>query len=202
MSSHFPQARLEYYFPSVHRIADLVVISKKLIFEIQCSPISLEEVQRRNQDYASLGFKVIWILHHKRFNQKTLSPAELYLRCRHLSYFASVTQDNSKVFFYDQFEFFDGMRRIYKSPPFVLQSFLPCTLSSIPHTFPKTIKKKLSHSPFYLPGDLADHLLKGKDGGWIHTLEKEHLPSPFKRSINLSRDFFLYLLYLNRSVVR
>lgn len=185
----------------MHRVADLVVFSQKLIFEIQCSPITLEEVQERNRDYAFLGFRVIWFLHHRKFNQKTLSPSELYLRRRHLSYFASITQ-GGHVLFYDQLEFFDGLHRVYKSPPFILKNFIPQALSSIPRIFPKTFREKLSYCPFYLPGDLFDHLLTKKNAIWVHALERKIFPSPFKKGMRLFRDFFLYLLYLSRGVAK
>src|SRR5687767_12314803 len=74
------ECQLERPFKRIHRIADVVWEPQKIVFEIQCSPISLEEVQKRNADYASLGYQVVWILHTKTFNQQRLSAAELYLR--------------------------------------------------------------------------------------------------------------------------
>ena len=195
--SFLPQGKLEHHFPSINRIADVVLLSQKIIFEIQCSPISLEEVQNRIRDYESLGFKVIWILHHHKFNLEIASPAEIYLR-RHLSYFTSITR-YGHGFFYDQLEFFDGLRRVYKGPPLILENFLPSSLARIPQTFPKILKEKLVHTPFYLPGDLTDHLLKKPGSNWAQILEKNYSPTLLKKSLALFRDFFLYLLNLNAS---
>ena len=38
------EAQIEYSFPLIGRIADIAWIQKKVIIEVQCSPISLEEV--------------------------------------------------------------------------------------------------------------------------------------------------------------
>ena len=76
LSKSLPGSRLEHRFPSIGRVADVVYFPKKIIFEVQCSPISLKEVQKRNRDYLSLGFTVIWILHDRHYNKKTLSLAE------------------------------------------------------------------------------------------------------------------------------
>lgn len=43
-----------------HR-ADVLIESKKAVFEFQHSPLSLEEFEKRNRFYSSLGYKVIWI---------------------------------------------------------------------------------------------------------------------------------------------
>ncbi|MCH9704035.1 MAG: competence protein CoiA [Chlamydiae bacterium] len=58
---------LERRFETINRIADLFVPSKNLIVEVQCSFLSLEEIQARNRDYASLGLRVLWIFLDRRF---------------------------------------------------------------------------------------------------------------------------------------
>ena len=107
----FPNALLEYYFPEITRFADVVVPSKKLIFEVQCSPISLFEVRARQAAYGKTGFQLIWILHEKNFNKRRLSDAEIYLRqCP--SYFTNITgQGNGYI--YDQFELVTNVKRFY-----------------------------------------------------------------------------------------
>ena len=56
IKAHMPQVILEKSFPEIHRIADVAFPSKKIVYEIQYSPISLKEVQKRNRDYTSLGY--------------------------------------------------------------------------------------------------------------------------------------------------
>ncbi|MGE5196370.1 MAG: competence protein CoiA, partial [Anaerolineae bacterium] len=49
------EAALEKIYPAIGRIADVAWEREKLVFEIQCSPISAEEVKSRTTDYRSLG---------------------------------------------------------------------------------------------------------------------------------------------------
>lgn len=71
---------LEHRFPRINRIADVVWLSKKLIFEVQVSSITAEEVLSRNHDYSQMGYQVIWVLHDKRFNQFQVTAAEHVLQ--------------------------------------------------------------------------------------------------------------------------
>lgn len=172
-----PGAKLETSFPKINRIADVVYFPKKIIFEVQCSPISLQEVQKRNRDYASLGYTVIWVLHDRHYNKGVLSPAELYLR-KNLSYYTSITPFGHG-FFYDQLEFFQGNKRIYRGKPHNLKNFLPQTLKKIPRPFPKSLQEKLSKLPLYLQGDVTDTLIITKGGKVAKQLERT-FSSPHK----------------------
>lgn len=105
-----PNAKLEVRFPRVGRIADVVWEEKKLIFEVQCSPISSQEVVSRMQDYAHEGFKVIWILHERLYNQRRIHPIETLLR--HSPYFFTNFNSEGKGCIYDQIDLHErGFRR-------------------------------------------------------------------------------------------
>jgi len=67
LKKKFPSSLLEARFPTIDRIADLYVPNDKLIFEVQCSPISPQEALSRNADYAKLGLTVHWILFDGRY---------------------------------------------------------------------------------------------------------------------------------------
>ena len=194
-----PYGKLEHYFPTIRRIADIVCLKQKLIFAIQCSPTSLKEVEERIKGYESLGFTTIWILHEQHFNQKKLSPAEYYLR-RRFCYFTSIDTSGMGVF-YDQLEFFKSYHRLYKGPPLILESLVPKPLHQIPKNFPKILKEKLKNTPLYLSGDLTTLLLKRVDSNWAQILEKTYIqkPSFFIRLLAYLKDFFLYLLKMNAS---
>lgn len=71
---------LERRFPEISRIADVVWEDRKLVFEVQCSPIKKKEVEARNQDYGSIGYQVVWILHERRFLRRQVSAAEVWLQ--------------------------------------------------------------------------------------------------------------------------
>lgn len=70
------EGKIERHFPEIDRIADVCWEEKKLVFEVQCSPITGKEVAARNRDYLSSGFQPIWIFHTKRFGRGYLSSAE------------------------------------------------------------------------------------------------------------------------------
>lgn len=74
------EAEMECRFPAIGRIADIAWHAQRLIYEIQCSPISAAEVAARNAAYASVGYRVVWILHDSRYNQRRLAEAEDFLR--------------------------------------------------------------------------------------------------------------------------
>lgn len=70
------EASLEYRFPQIQRIADVAWHSKKIVFEIQCSPILKSEALERIADYQQAGYQVVWILHERSFNHLKLTAAE------------------------------------------------------------------------------------------------------------------------------
>lgn len=111
----FGDCQLECSFPSIRRIADVVWLSEKIIFEIQCSPITPHEVLARNRDYQQLGWKVIWILHDQRYNQLRLSAAELALRSSP-HFFTNMDRLGSGII-YDQFDFCENGVRLKRLPP-------------------------------------------------------------------------------------
>ena len=50
--------QLEMIFPTIGRIADVAWLSQKIVFEIQCSPIFLQELSR-NRDYQKEGWSLV-----------------------------------------------------------------------------------------------------------------------------------------------
>jgi competence protein CoiA len=154
-------SQMECQFPGIRRIADIAWNSKKLIFEIQCSPISFEEVQCRILDYASIGYEVIWILHDKQFNQKNLSAAESFLR-NHPCYFTNIDETGYGVV-YDQFEVLKEHRRLFKGPPLIVSldlfSRLP-TMAPPDAALPQTVVSRFTKWKCYTQGDLLHRLLK------------------------------------------
>ncbi len=77
--SHIPEAILERRFPEIGRIADVAVPEWRVVFEVQCSPLSVKEAISRIADYRSIGWECIWILHVVQFNRARLSITERHL---------------------------------------------------------------------------------------------------------------------------
>lgn len=152
------EVQLEMRFPQINRIADVVWTEKRLIFEIQCSPISASEVMERNSDYGAQGYQVVWILHDNRFNQWRLSAAEQFLRGAPY-YFTNINAEGKGVI-YDQFDItLNGLR---KHMLFSLPVSLDQPLSFKNHKttllkpIPKAVQQRISSWPMGFKGDLVD----------------------------------------------
>jgi competence protein CoiA len=159
--SQLKSALIECPFSAVDRIADVAWVPKKLVFEIQCSPISLEEVQGRILDYNRAGYGVIWILHDKQFNQKRLSAAENFLRTVPC-YFTNIDKMGEGIV-YDQFEVLKSGQRPFKGPPLTVNvelfSGLP-TIAAPDIPLPQSVLGRLMQWKCYVQGDLLERLLK------------------------------------------
>lgn len=108
------ETALECRFPEIRRIADVVWLPKRVIFEVQCSPISADEVLSRNLDYESQGFQVIWILHERRFGRWRATAAEEAL-VPHPHYFTNIDQEGRGLIF-DQISLLKEGTRRFLSP--------------------------------------------------------------------------------------
>ncbi len=118
LKKHIPPLELEKTFQK--RRADAVWEEKKIIFEIQLSPLLLQEALSRIQDYSCLGYQVVWILHDRLFNGVKVLPVEKFLRKSCPTYFT-----NGETF-YDQMEVINGKRRLYRGDPLPIDFALPC----------------------------------------------------------------------------
>lgn len=150
--------QMERPFQEIGRIADVCWEEKKIIFEVQCSPISADEIVQRNKDYASIGYQVVWILHEKRFNRLNISEAELFLS-RRPYYFTNINGEG-KGRIYDQLHWIDGVTRAR-----VLGR--RGVLIAEPRTPGEKHKKKLQTLErdkwgVYFAGDYLDALIQGE----------------------------------------
>lgn len=90
LQERYVGAELEKRFPEIGRIADVVYEEQKIIFEVQVSPITLEEVESRVKDYSTLGYKVHWVFHDESFTPTPRSPLFRYFR-----FFTNIQEDGS-----------------------------------------------------------------------------------------------------------
>ena len=149
-----PALIIERPFEKILRIADLCWENKKIVFEIQCSPIAWPEVQRRIQDYAREGYELVWLLDNRLYNRRTLRAAEADLR-EHACYYFSL----SKSLIYDQFEVLSATSRLAKGPPLPINLFRPM---SFPLSPPSPLTRQLNNrrKVYYFAGDLFDRSLR------------------------------------------
>jgi competence protein CoiA len=162
---HRNDCRIEYHFPSINRIADVAWLSKKLIFEIQYSPISASEVAERNRDYASCGWTVIWILHDHRFNQVRLTSAEIALKS-HPHYFSNMDHLGRGIL-YDQFDYCeDGLRKSRLPPlPIDFRSFFEPPQGSFFSLM--LLKQRAVHWPIAFQGDLLSQFIQNSSSEYL-----------------------------------
>ncbi len=166
-----PDAQIECPFPNVQRIADVAWHSKKIVFEIQRSPIPLEEAQSRNSDYQTAGYHVVWILHDKQFNKTTLSASECHLRTTPC-YFTNIDKKGNGIV-YDQFEVVKGSRRLFKGPPLKItptKILLVPSIAAPDIALPQLLLDRLDKWKCYAGGDLLHRILK--EGNLCQSVKK------------------------------
>lgn len=200
------EATMEQGFHSIGRIADVAWMNQRIVFEVQCSYIKPLEALARNKDYASIGFRVIWILHDKRYNKKIAPVAEILLR-EQGAYFTNIDADRRGII-YDQFEIFDLQRRIHKERPIPLNLRYP--LLKHPRKskieLPLTLDKRLEKWPLLFAGDLASQCISSRPPRSSITqlirIEDRYTkrPPPLRPLRKLRQLYSLFFYYLLRTL--
>ena len=177
---------LEYRFNK--RRADIYWPKQKIVFEIQCTPISLATVRERNSDYEAFDLSVVWILHQKTFNKTFVGPAENYMRSRGALYTNIFTNHTGTI--YDQFEVINGHRRLYKSPPLSINITKPYPLS-----WQETMKKRTAIDTLYFEGKRAIAF----SGGSQESSKKEK--KEFSRIKSILKPFYKRFSHSQRATM-
>jgi len=149
------EALLEQPLLPILRIADVLWEKRKLAFEIQCSDLTPYEVERRTEDYAKARYQIVWLLHDKVFNRRTLRPAEPLLR-QLPCYYVSIPRQGIPTF-YDQFELIEKEHRIKRIRRLKVHLNAPLYLtrpSWDPAQLPSQILRRAASHPLYFKGDL------------------------------------------------
>lgn len=189
LQKSFPEGIIEIERPflKINRVADACWEAEKVVFEIQCSPLTEKEGEMRIKDYRSVGYEVVWLLDDKRYNRRKARPAEEFLR-KHSTYYLSI-QKGLYSKHYDQFEIFSEKRRVKKGKPLFLDlkkiKAAPIQIFD-PKIFPDQIVQLNCRKHF--AGDRLDQALKNRAGymPYWRSLEKELIrvvkpPSKLKR---------------------
>ena len=170
LKSQIPTLELEKKLEN--RIADAHWPEEKIVFEIQCSPISLETAKARCLDYFQQGLTPVWVLHDRRYNRFRLSEAEEYLRKSTTTFFTDGTT------FYDQFDVSVNLRRVYRGDKIGVDLSQPQK---------KPCEPLLDRRwPLSFRGDLSDH---------VQEQSLEHLKKLVKRCQKRHRKRFWKPLY-------
>lgn len=140
------EAFLEERFTSINRIADVAWYRFKIVFEIQVSPLSFDEMLGRIEDYKKIGWQVVWILHTHSFFKQRASREELLLS-EHPHYYANHNKAGIGGFF-------DVIWR-GPHPPQITSGVL------LQHPFQKEKTGFRNEWPFYFKGDFFDKAKQG-----------------------------------------
>lgn len=178
LCKRFSKGFMEYYFPSINRFADVVIPSLKLIFEVQCSSITLQEVRARQKAYAKTGYQLIWILHDKTFNKRILTEVEEYLR--HFPCYYTNIEAGGRGFIYDQHAVYSNVKRLYigRKCPIFIDKFFYMNYKEI-KTLPEFLHERHKCWPIYFKNDLFDRVRYSPEFA-KHLIDKEGEIRSFK----------------------
>jgi competence protein CoiA len=70
------EAKMEERFSSIGRVADVAWHNQHIVFEVQCAKMTPAEALARTEDYRSIGWQVIWILHQDRYRRRKVTALE------------------------------------------------------------------------------------------------------------------------------
>ncbi len=169
------EARMEQPFSEISRIADVAWEKEKIVFEIQCSPLSLHEAQARCSDYQKIGYTPVWILHERRFNKRKLSAAESLLR--KIGCYYTNMDEKGHGEFYDQFDICRKEKRLFRGPNLQIDLRKPARFSEEMEDPPEAILTRLNHLSLYFSGDLLARFALEKSPS-MSALEKKFITSP------------------------
>lgn len=192
---HLPEgeAFLEVPFPDIKRIADVVWVNKKLIFEIQCSFIDEVELLARNQDYLSVGYDVIWVLHDKRYNKRRLSSAEVALK--DFPHYYTNINSLGKGLFYDQWSVVNKAVRQYHIGSVPINFNEPLTMEGFPFDdYPSLLKERQSWK-WYFQGDLFYRFSKLSPEALLNSKTSTQLTGKYWRLFQWIKTAYLRALH-------
>jgi hypothetical protein len=104
----------ECFFPSIHRIADVAYHPQKVVFEVQLSPMTAQEMIERTEAYYRASWHVIWILHSHTFGRYEASELEEAISLIP-HYFTDIGYRFGRL--YDESSFVRGNRRVFLGLP-------------------------------------------------------------------------------------
>lgn len=153
--------QMERSIPSIQRISDLCWEKEKIAFEIQCSSIELSEARKRVLDYTQAGYRIVWLLDDRVFNQRAIRTAEKFLRTQ-ICYFFSFQKKIGVSQFYDQMEIMIERKRLQKGAPLRIDLSKPCAKPSLdwPIDLPIQIQERIHRSDLYFQGDLLHKVIQ------------------------------------------
>ena len=139
------------------------------------------EIQKRNNDYQSLGYQVVWILHDTQFNRRRLSAAEEVLR-HHPHYYTNLNASQQGMI-YDQYSVDRQAIRWVRSAPMKIDLRQPHfqKINKPPTALPLLILRK-KYWELSFSGDLLNPASPSQLQQICHSLENR-FPKPPRESL-------------------
>ena len=144
---------IEKPFFELLRVADVIWEPKKIVYEIQCSPLTPYEAEKRRDDYRRVGYQLVWILDDRYYNKRHVKPAEAQIRTSPCYY--ATLRSHPAPRFYDQFEVIAEETRIHRGHRLSVQLASPCPIPLHPLEEEEVPKQILNRSKdLFFKGDL------------------------------------------------
>lgn len=186
------ECEIEYRIPEIQRIADVAWIPRKLIFEIQYSYMTVEEMESRNADYGRLGWQVVWILHDHRYNRRRVSGMEFALRkCPH--YFTDINSEGQGGI-YDQLSIIQKGIRKKTSSSLNIDLSQPTILTPGKEKGHRLIQERLNTWTIHFHGDVLHAWKQGSypEGFWLFDESMDAEPQLLRtRCLRFFESFFV-----------
>lgn len=178
------QIHLEWSFPAIKRRADVFWAKENIVFEIQCSPLTFEDIQQRSADYKRLALQVVWLFDKRLFGAPR--PSELM---RNLGKYPH--------YFFDERGFFDRLVLFGCRKAFFLEHDLKISLEKPQPMYSKktrslTLASRTQRS-LYFAGDFFD-LYQNNPERLHQLLHKEKQLLSKSRLLPLAQGLCHYLL--------
>lgn len=157
------EAKMEVVFPSIARIADVAWEKQKIVFEVQVSPMSVDELKQRIADYNSIGWQVLFILHTKTFGKTKVKEIEQFL-VSHTHYFTDIDDSGGAIF--------DELLLIIQGKRIRLKALNRCEIdiktitlrglgSPVEDNLPAVIRERQNNWLYSAEGDLLSRIKNG-----------------------------------------
>lgn len=190
---------LEKIFPEIHRIADLYWEKERLVFEVQCSPMSKEEMLERTKNYRSIGCEIVWILHERNYNRYRMSALERSIAS--IPHYFSDMSPGGDGIIYDQWSLAKNGFRTQSLPKMEVKFAKPMRdplAESAPSAF---FQLRMKEWPLYFDGDLLALSKSEPDADYIRRAAALDITQTARPPSLWKRITTAYELWLNQKVL-
>lgn len=190
---------LEKIFPEINRIADLYWEKERIVFEVQCSPMSKAEMLQRTKSYRSIGCEIVWILHERNYNRFRMSALEQAI-APITHYFSDMTPGGEGII-YDQWSLTKNGCRAKSLPKMEVQFGKPCRNKTEKTLSTPFFQLRQTAWSLYFEGDLLELSHTDPNADYIRRAAALDVASSTPQTSLWKRIFTIYETWLNHKVL-